>query len=781
MSWYMLGGNVVIAPGGGIADSGAGAPPQAIWQGVTSSTGQIVGWWPPTSGTPDSYNLYRGGVKIASSIVPASPPWQSGAAPQLFYVDSGLANSTAYTYVATAVTTGVESTNSPSLTITTLAGSTAITPTTAPTAATDPATWIVAESLPGGTVWTATNTASNNAAGTGAHNATGCGFQYALSNANIAGGDVIVITAGATYQASGTGFQVPAFTGISGWTYIVSSQATVYNGAGTLPTYSYSSTNVAYTSGTLTGTLSAAATSATLSGSWSGRSGAYPTAFTPSVAGNMYETRSVTYTNGSTAITWAVGLVNGATAAINTAVLNTVTPFDITASMPTIAFDTATNSGYGMQVAPGCSNVRFVGINISPVASVVPQMFYCAYVSQLASPGSTPTVCESIYFDRCVIGPDTATYGSGMSFVTHGIGASCNHLLIHQTYIRGICNDTGAGGRAGGDANGIFIFGGGPICLQNNYIEAQSEGVLLGGTFIAQTLQSHDIVYRYNFNHKPTQWLANTLGESPKNHFELKMGQRIACYGNLHQNNWSGLASEGQAGRSFVLGARDQQAATSSTPITQLCPWINVTDADIHDNQIYAVNSGGYLFSQEDYSATAYTVRVRIKNNLVHVNPGVPVSGGKNQGYGWTIAGAVQDMTFDQNTSIHNPTNIQAAGAFMIGIANIGNNPPVIFADRWTFTNLMLDAQHAVGGTGVNGGTAAINTFWTNYTWTDNLTFEDNETYPATTFKNITYAGVGFASFGGNAVQPFPASQWNVTSGTYFTASTIGGPLGSIF
>lgn len=51
--------------------------------------------------------------------------------------------------------------------------------------------------LPAGNVWTATNTATAGAAGSGAGNRTGCGLQYAIDN--CAQGDIIVLTSGATY------------------------------------------------------------------------------------------------------------------------------------------------------------------------------------------------------------------------------------------------------------------------------------------------------------------------------------------------------------------------------------------------------------------------------------------------------------------------------------------------------------------------------------------------------------------------------------------------------
>jgi len=70
-------------------------------------------------------------------------------------------------------------------------------------------------SLPTGNTWTATNTADNNAAGTGTGNRTGCGLQYAFNN--CARGDIIETTGGATYTGQ---FTLKYKASGSGWIYI---------------------------------------------------------------------------------------------------------------------------------------------------------------------------------------------------------------------------------------------------------------------------------------------------------------------------------------------------------------------------------------------------------------------------------------------------------------------------------------------------------------------------------------------------------------------------------
>lgn len=682
--------------------------PQAMWGGYRDSSNVLVMCWPPPTGTPESYNVYRNGAKIASGIL-LDPHTGGAGLPQPWYVDKNLSPSTSYRYHMTAVSGGAESPPSPEITMTTLAA----TGTTLPAAPTDPSSYIQPYGLPvGGTTWTATNTSNNNAAGSGNNNSTGCGLQYALNHADIDGGDVIVASAGATYTAGAGGWQIPAFTGKKGWTYIISDQDPGYNRSGKLPAYSYATTP----------------------------------------GGGNY-----------------------------------VTPAQIPA-MPTLQF-TYGNSGVGMQIAAGCTKVRFVGLNVTPASGVKQQMAAAVSFRQ-STYGNLQTPAESVYFDRCLLGPDSqdeATFG----YVTHGLSSvNCNHLLVHQCHIRGFAVQGN-----GGDANGVFVQGGGPQCYQNSYFEAVAEGLLFGGAFVEQTTQPHDIVYRYNYNTKPTAWQSQKFGEGCKNHFELKSAVRVECYGNIHMNSWSAFAAAGQKGRSFVCRSADQ-TSNGQFPITRACPWTCVTDVNIHDNQIYNVNSAA-LFSTADVCATGHTATCRFANNLTFINPGTDDRGTKDNFWGIAMLG-VPDFTIDHNTFIINANNPNAYGAYRASLFNTafgqqqgsyGNprpyspNPLPSWCDRATVTNNILDGNNAVSGVGAGNGATAIQRIFNpaNSTWSHNLTIVDGSSYPPKTHVGVAHGSIGFANWRGNTAAPAQASDWNVTSGAYSKASTTGGPLGATF
>lgn len=95
---------------------------------------------------------------------------------------------------------------------------------------------------------------------------------------------------------------------------------------------------------TFTGALSAGATSATLNAAWTGTSGAYPVIFNHSTQTGETEYQSVTFTNGSTGVSWSTGIAAASTTAANIGVSN--------ANMATIAFGT----GFGVVAAQGSNS-----------------------------------------------------------------------------------------------------------------------------------------------------------------------------------------------------------------------------------------------------------------------------------------------------------------------------------------------------------------------------------------------------------------------------------------
>jgi len=185
---------------------------------------------------------------------------------------------------------------------------------------------------------------------------------------------------------------------------------------------------------------------------------------------------------------------------------------------------------------------------------------------------------------------------------------------------------------------------------------------------------------------------------------------------------------------------------------------------------------------------------VRFANNLVQVNPPIYVPNAViTHGWGLDSAGPTTNFIVDHNTFIVCPTNVSASNSSFAhspyGLANAQQT-----LDRITFTNNVMDGTFALQSLvpTQSGGTTAFNTAFSNCiaggnpaaqpAWNDNITIIDSRAYPSGTLAtNVTYPGVGMANFVNNATSPSSPSDWNVVSGTYATASTTGGPIGSTF
>lgn len=156
---------------------------------------------------------------------------------------------------------------------------------------------------------------------------------------------------------------------------------------------------------TLTGSLAINAVSATLTASWS-----YPTC-TQLVNFSNGQQRTVLFTNGSTAITWAVGLTATATTAITTV---GVQAYNIPATVSKIKDNTITIGQLKYTPIPVSTRVEWDLINTLPYSSDIPQyMFiYNGKLELFPIPSSTGNVLTFNYKTR-VADLSFADYSTG--------------------------------------------------------------------------------------------------------------------------------------------------------------------------------------------------------------------------------------------------------------------------------------------------------------------------------------------------------------------------------
>jgi hypothetical protein len=291
----------------------------------------------------------------------------------------------------------------------------------------------------------------------------------------------------------------------------------------------------------------------------------------------------------------------------------------------------------------------------------------------------------------------------------------------------------------------------------------------------------------------------NTLTTTSSQSFDAPYGQQL-----VGANVAYGTTITGGSGTSWTVEPAQTVASESMYACVHYlntCPWNLVADVSAYNLVGIGGGSLGYVFT-DDYCATGYTARVQFENILGWISP--PGPGGTaptaTDAFGFSMAGPVADITFDHITvifngtqnvntnNVSNPSNLGAINMYAAG-PNLNVAP---YGDRITVTNCVLNGQHGytyfnLGGTFITtSGSAALAATLTNTLWTNNVTVSDGASFAAsgTNYRLSTsgdYALLGMANFPGNTVAPLTQGQMDITSGTYATASTTGGPLGATF
>ena len=155
---------------------------------------------------------------------------------------------------------------------------------------------------------------------------------------------------------------------------------------------------------------------------------------------------------------------------------------------------------------------------------------------------------------------------------------------FHCVSTTGACTDAQA--INGGTGSHV----GGPYKIVNNFLEASTEAILMGGG--EATATPTDIEIRRNHFYKPMQWkkgIAGFVGAANgnpftvKNHLELKNAQRVLVEGNLMENTWGDEPG-------WVFDFADSQEPAHGHD--DVCPICQVTDVTIRYNKMSHAGGG---------------------------------------------------------------------------------------------------------------------------------------------------------------------------------------------
>jgi hypothetical protein len=330
------------------------------------------------------------------------------------------------------------------------------------------------------------------------------------------------------------------------------------------------------------------------------------------------------------------------------------------------------NSAPALRTAPGSHHWRLMLLEIGPTASPSGDIVVIGDASPTQS--TSPGMPHDIVIDRCYI------HGDPDRGQKRGIAMNGASIVVIGSHISDIKSSSQ-------DAQAIAGWSGtGPFRVENNYLEASGENLMLGGaTPGANGLVPSDLVFRRNHVARPVGWRSTNW--VVKNLFELKNARRVLVEGNLFENNWV----DGQPGYAIVFTVRGEGGAA---------PWATIEDVTFRYNIIRNSSAVFNLLARDNNGASGTMRRVRIADNLIYA---IGREWGGN-GTFMQIGEGPSEIVVEHNTIIHSGNVVTAYG---------GSREAPSVAERFVFrNNISPHNQFGVIGQSLAVGNPSINAFF---------------------------------------------------------------------
>lgn len=372
---------------------------------------------------------------------------------------------------------------------------------------------------------------------------------------------------------------------------------------------------------------------------------------------------------------------------------------------------------------PGSKNIVLQNVQIRSHPSV-------ALNSNLVSLGFRdgdalgPGIPDGVSMDRCYVHHDDPT---SAHVCNRAVRWRSKNSYIVNSYFVGFQNT------AQPDAQSILCDNTpGNLLLDNNYIEGESEGFMIGGnTFLAENLVPQDVTITRNYWTKP---LAQITVWRPKNHLELKAGHRVLIEGNIFDGFWDAAVSQWSM---INFKSVNQDGVRSQS-------WIGMSDGSVRHNffrngpDLMQVNGAPQGECEQLSNVIFHNLLACNVNSLAWRNPNNPQGDGKI--FHWS-------GHFD--VAIDHVSYASALKAGLLSPLMIGDYGGMCY--RSSVTNVLLASD------------IGVNTIITGTNASPYISAVTSTCDPAATFANNYWAGisdsanVGFNSLNAPATNAFVA------------------------
>lgn len=268
------------------------------------------------------------------------------------------------------------------------------------------------------------------------------------------------------------------------------------------------------------------------------------------------------------------------------------------ATAVTLAKIQAPPGGPAVLALTGATHVALVGLEFLPNLPNADGTYFTDTID-VGDPNPTAlaNLPDDIVIDRCYI------HAADSGGQRRGIALNGGAATVTNSHISGFRDHNG-------DSQAIQMASGpGPYIVTNNYLEAASENILIGGSDpqIPNLVpgQSGGIVIRGNYFAKPLAWKGQ--GWTVKNLLEVKNGTNILIDGNLLEHSWQ----EAQSGWGLLLTVRNQDGH---------CPWCSIQHLEARYNVIRDTEGAGIGLDAWDYRAGIASVHgldINLHDNLL--------------------------------------------------------------------------------------------------------------------------------------------------------------------